>query len=149
MPRKRLNKADLKPVCVSDFPAVETTQPLQVNYAITLKKLTSSAFPPQTSDAIIAADEEDIRCAHRLAEIRAQMRILDIEKTALETRFKVRIAGNAGMRGVATFRANPPREVTDWECIARKLNAPVDMILSHTEIKTPVRVFRFSFKGVQ
>lgn len=106
-----------------------------------------SVYLPQTGDSLIAADDDDLINAERLFRVRQMIKELEEEKELRENALKSRIGENAGIAGVATFKANKPRSVTDWESVARELGASDGLIAAHTTEKPGPRVFRFSFKG--
>lgn len=102
---------------------------------------------PQSGDTIVTATDSDMEYAEKLADVRRQLKDLTEHKELLENIIKARIGENAGLAGIATFKANKGRSVTDWEAVARECGASNELIAAHTETKPGARVFRFSFKG--
>lgn len=108
--------------------------------------VTDSVYLPQTASDMLTATDEDTEYARRLSHTREQIKSLTEYKEILEAVFKARIAENAGISGIATFKQNKDRLVTDWEAVAKAMDAPEELIREHTEIHRGARVFRFNFQ---
>lgn len=102
---------------------------------------------PQTGDDILTATDSDREYAAKLADVRRQIAELSEHKELLENIFKARIGECAGLAGIATYKANKDRPVTDWEAVALELGASDELIAAHTTVKPGARVFRFNFRG--
>lgn len=54
------------------------------------------------------------------------------------------IGDAAGIQGLCTYKANRPSDRTDWEAVARELNAPLEVVARHTTTKPGARVLRLT-----
>lgn len=97
---------------------------------------------PQTEDTMLDATEADLECAARLARVNAEIRELETHKALLENVLKTRIGENAGIKGVATFKATPGR--VSWKDVAAEFGPEAEVIEKHRGKES--RTFRFNFK---
>ena len=132
-------------VFIADMIAVE--RDFWENYVVpkippALSLFDSGASLPQTKDTMLDATEEDIECAAKLAGINAQIKGLETHKTLLENILKTRIGENAGIKGIATFKASAGR--VSWKDVAAEFNPAAYVIERHRGEES--RTFRFNFK---
>jgi len=94
---------------------------------------------------LIGANEEAEQLLKDLFAIKDQVKADEAIQTEYENRLKAIIGEAEGIQGIcgkALWRKNKDSEKTEWEAVARALNAPSDLIAQHTIIRPGPRVFR-------
>ena len=94
---------------------------------------------------LIGANEEAEQLLANLFAIRDQAKDDDAIQTEYENKLKAIIGEAEGIQGICgrvLWKKNKDSEKTEWEAVARALNAPADLIAQHTIIKPGPRVFR-------
>lgn len=106
-------------------------------------------FPRDIGDIRPATDEESVILGE-LRAARARFDVAEENKKLLEAKVKALIGDDAGLTchelGRVTWKKNRDGSKTDWEAVARALQAPADLIQQHTRITTGARVLRCTFK---
>ena len=100
---------------------------------------------PSNRLPLIGANEEAEQLLADLFAIRDQVKADDAIQTEYENKLKAIIGEAEGIQGICgkvLWRKNKDSEKTEWEAVARALNAPADLVAQHTIIKPGPRVFR-------
>jgi putative phage-type endonuclease len=76
----------------------------------------------------------------------AKLATAEAEKAEAEAKQQLLalVGDAAGIDGLCTYRANKPSEKTDWEAVARELNAPLEVVARNTHTKPGSRVLRLT-----
>lgn len=84
----------------------------------------------------------------RLTNLNRQLEFAEDEKENLVIQLKAAIGDSEGLIsdyvGKITWRNNKDSNKTNWQAIARALNAPTTIIAQHTETTPGARVFKFT-----
>ncbi|OIR02590.1 YqaJ-like viral recombinase domain protein [mine drainage metagenome] len=93
----------------------------------------------------IEADEELVLLCQQLKDLKANAKITEGQIEMLSTRVKLRMGSAAFLlfngQPLATWKNNKDGSKTDWEAIAKALQAPSELIASHTKSTVGNRVF--------
>jgi len=94
---------------------------------------------------LIGATPEQEKLLADLFSIRDQVKADELIKEEYSNRVKDIIGEADGIQGICgkvLWKKNKDGEKTDWEAVARALNAPTDLIKEHTTPTKGPRVFR-------
>lgn len=98
---------------------------------------------PRDSGPVLPATPE---LRDLVAKVKAAKRDLEEAEDAeqlLVNRLRAQLGDSAGVEGLCTWRSNKDSTKTDWEQVARELQAPESLIATHTVVRPGARQLRF------
>jgi hypothetical protein len=122
---------------------VDTGKPPPLDYSDAASDYLKARFPKDTAPVIEPTPE----AADLVAHLRALKLIREgAENSEREARHRLLaiVGSSAGIAGLCTYKANKASQKTDWEAVAKALDAPADLVAQFTVTKPGPRVLRLS-----
>lgn len=107
-----------------------------------------SRFPTH-SETMLAMTDAHVHLAYAYVQAKRMMETYEIQKDTLAAQLKEAIGEFAGMQGDGvkiTWKKTRDGSCTDWNAVAKAMNAPNDIIVAHTIQKPGVRRFLATIK---
>jgi putative phage-type endonuclease len=111
------------------------------------KDLILDAFPVSECDEMIPALSEHLTLLSEIFSLEPELKRIEQEIESRKNRLRMAIGACAGIQGVATYRNNKDKAITDWQGIARKLGASNELIAEFTTTKPGDRPLRLNRKA--
>lgn len=103
-------------------------------------------YQESTVTDLIEPIDSDLAIANELYDVKQKIKALELKEALLSNTLKQRIGDASGIFGVVTWKSNKPSTETDWEAVAKVVNAPQSVINKYTKTKPGNRPLTLKIK---